>query len=483
MKTLTSLNFTRKGLAVAALLASSIVVPFNAHSNAIIKYGDSYLGVNNEGHLNVFPSDVDGISDEFLAEFGGSPVGLWRDGIGDSTSPGCLCEGWGVAATVGTARLGAGANIAVDGVFGIDGGTFGSTDTSITSLVNLSDADISVTHAYGFSLAEGVFQGSVTIRNNTSSTIDDVVYRRVMDWDIPPTEFNEFVTHSGVEANLESAGGNVRYASDNGFASANPNSAAGAQDFSTVNVDFVDNGPADHGSVFDFAFGDLAAGDSRTFNIFYGSAGSEADALSALTTLQADVYSLGQQAASPGLGEPATFLFAFGGVGGVELGSTPDNPILPFVPAPGEFVFESPEPGFWFDPPYAEGFAYELEGGAYFTMLETPDASFGFGDIDLFVNGMFVTTLAPGDIFDFTTLASMVSSFSLVGLDRLLDIDDPDLVRAFPLFLDWSGVASRMTMDAILASTTPTPSVTSPATILFVVAGLVFFITRRKLVA
>jgi hypothetical protein len=472
------LNTKTKGFAIATFLASSVAMSSIAQANAIIKYGDTYLGVNNEGHLNVNPFDVDGLSDEFLTEFGGAPVGLWRQGLGDATSPGCLCEGWGVAATIGDSRFNAGANISSDGgAFGLDGGVFGSTDTSITSLVNLNGTDVSVTHAYGFSLANGVFQGSVTIRNNTDSVIEDLVYRRVMDWDIPPTEFNEFVTHGGVEANLESVGGNVRFASDNGFASANPDVAAGSRDASTVNSDFVDNGPSDHGSVFDFAFGELEAGDSRTFNIFYGSTASEEAAFDALDILQADVYSLGQQAGSPDDGEPATFLFAFGGVGGVELGTTPDNPVLPFVPAPGEFVFVSPEPGFWFDPPYAEGFAYELEGGATFTLLETPDASFGFGDLDLYIDDMFVATIAPGGVFDFTSLPSAVSSFRLVGLDRLLDVEDPGFSRAFPLFLDWTGTASTLTMDAIIASAEP---VSSPATFLFIVGGFALFITKRK---
>ena len=43
-------------------------------------------------------------------------------------------------------------------------------------------------------------------------------------------------------------------------------------DYSTINTDFVQKGPLDHGSVFDLAFGNIAAGASRMFNIFYGAA-------------------------------------------------------------------------------------------------------------------------------------------------------------------------------------------------------------------
>ncbi|WP_394221159.1 hypothetical protein [Alteromonas gracilis] len=465
-----------------ALLGMAIISSFMgasiANASAIIRYGDTYLGVNNEGHLNVFPSDVDGISDEFLAEFGGEPVGLWRDGLGDATAPGCLCEGWGVAATTFDNRVSGWASVDNGGIGGITGGTFGSNEFSITSNVDLSDAAISVQHAYGRSLADGVFQASITIENNTGSVLSDVVYRRAMDWDIPPTEFNEFVTHVGVEANSEANGGNVRYASDNGFANVNPLISAGAVDPSTINVDFEDNGPNDHGSVFDFAFGEIEANGTRTFNIFYGSAAGEEAAIEALELLNADVYSLGQQAGSPDEGLPATFLFGFGGVGGTEPGSSEDNPVLPFVPAPGEFVFTSPEPGRWFDPPFAFGFEYELTGGAVFSELITPSAALGFGDIELVVGGTVVEILSPGELFDFSTLGFDVTEFRLVGLDRLLDIEDPGFATAFPLFLDWTGSATELLMTALTVDSLPPTGVDEPQVlVLFLISGL--FLIRR----
>ena len=77
------------------------------------------------------------------------PFGLWRNGVGDSTSPGCLCEGWGVALTSGDTRIGAGASVDNSGITGIGGGTFGSTDQTATSTVELDGADVTVTHAFG----------------------------------------------------------------------------------------------------------------------------------------------------------------------------------------------------------------------------------------------------------------------------------------------------------------------------------------------
>ncbi|MCU4674849.1 hypothetical protein N7931_04290 [Catenovulum sp. 2E275] len=476
--------------AIGLQLNSSLAI-----AGAVIQYGDTILGVNNEGHLNFTPSN-EGLTAPagFVAPLPGSefdgtspdniPFGLYRNGVGDATSPGCLCEGWGIALTTSVGRFGAGASIDNSGISGISGGEFGSTSSTATSLVHLSDAEVSVRHAFGPSLADGVFQASVTIRNNSLETITDLVYRRAMDWDIPNDEFNEFVTHGGVVENLESVGGNVRFASDNGFASLDPTVNAGWINFDTVNSNFEDNGPTDHGSVFDFAFGDLAAGDTRTFNIFYGSTATEADALSAISFLGANVYSLGQYSGidtdigNPLDGTPATFLFAFGGVGGVEPGTNPANPILPFVPAPGEFVFTEPEPANWFDPPFSDGFEYELTGGAVFDLVTTPDASYGFGDVDVVVDGVVVATLNPGDTFDFSTLATAVSSFKLVGLDMLLDIADPDFATAFPVFLDWTGSASTLLMSAIIASVGPV-DVPEPQ-VLFLLAFAAFILINRK---
>ncbi|MFT6992120.1 MAG: hypothetical protein ACJASL_004118 [Paraglaciecola sp.] len=516
-----------KNLFLTTLCAAAIGFSFvtaQAQAGAIIKYGDTYLGVNNEGHLNISAaSEGLSIPAGFVGPMVGSdffgdspeaiPIGLYRNGIGDSTSPGCLCEGWGVAATTNVGRISGFASIANGGIGGITDGEFGSTSSTATSKVNLTAADISVTHAFGPSLAAGVFQASVTITNNTGSAIDDLVYRRAMDWDIPPDEFNEYVTHGGVEANLEANGGNVRFASDNGFAPVDPRQSAGSINSSTVNSDFVDNGPDDHGSVFDFAFDSLEDGESRTFNIFYGSTANEGEAQAAIALLGADVYSFGQysgrpineddegeggcdgeicepvpsffsasladdELGGPENGEPATFLFAFGGVGGVEPGDSAEVPVLPFVTAPGEFVFVSPQPRLWFDPPFADGFSYELAGGGLFTSVMTPDASFGFGDVDVVVDGVVVGTLAPGGTFDLSPFAT--SAFSLVGLDMLLDIADPDLATAFPVFLDFTGSPTELFMAALEVATTVPESVPEPAPLLLLFGAIAFLSLRKR---
>jgi hypothetical protein len=413
-------------------------------TGAVVTYGSTSLGVNNLGDLNYYGNGP------------GGPMtyGVYRAGVGDAISPGCPCEGWGVAVTTGDGGRTSGYANESSGNGGLTGGTFGYTTTTATSSIGLSGAPVTVEHLYGPSLAADTFQVQVRITNTGTETLHDLVYRRAMDWDVPPTEFNELVTHHGVEANLEANGGNVRYASDNGFADSNPLTDAGSVMPESVNKDFVDLGPEDHGSVFDFAFGDLAPNATRLFNIYYGSASSEGGALGAVSAVGANLYSLGQNSGPGGNnpGTPATYLFAFGGVGGIEPGTRPDVPILPFVAAPGVMEFPAPIPGRWYDPPFASGFEYALTGGQ-FTQVGAPPGSFGFGPVQLWINGVLIATLNPGDTFDF---GSNVTDFQLRGINPNIDINDPNFTTAFPTFLNFTS-GSLLTMTALPAAV-PVPA-------------------------
>lgn len=102
------------------------------------------------------------------------------------------------------------------------------------------------------------------------------------------------------------------YTDNNGFSSANPlapHSPLGATGY------FSDFGPEDYGALFDFDFGSLAAGATKTFDLFYGAAPNEALALSSLQSVGAEAYSLGQpsNAGGPDLGQPITFFFGYQG--------------------------------------------------------------------------------------------------------------------------------------------------------------------------
>ena len=177
------------------------------------------------------------------------------------------------------------------------------------------------------------------------------------------------------------------------------------------------------------------------------------EAQSTIAILDPDVWSFGQSRQSIDYGpytpndNSPTFLFAFGGVGGVEPGATPDVPVLPFVPAPGVFEFPAPSPRRWFDPPFVDGFDYSLGSGDFLSFILPP----GFGTtIDLYVGGSLIASdlLADG-IKEYFFLAdyglSGVTAFSLRDISPLVDAADS---TAFPTFLDFTSGATGLTMKA-----------------------------------
>ena len=260
---------------------------------AIVSNGTVSVGVWGEGNLNVPGPE--------------RAVGLRYEPTGnESTAPGCLCEGWGAAdATTGTTGH---ANESVGGVTNLDPVSFTSDASSATSVVTI-DGVLRVTHAYRPAPSSAnLYEVAVTIENISGAPVDPR-YRRVMDWDVEPTAFSEFVTlERGTAAN-------ILYTSDDGFATADPLAGPSSIAFEG---EAVDSGPDDHGALFDFGFGSLAPGGSLAFTTYYGAAGTEDGALAALQAVEAEAYSLGQPSTTDGptLGTPNTFVFGFTGIGG-----------------------------------------------------------------------------------------------------------------------------------------------------------------------
>jgi hypothetical protein len=262
----------------------------------VISNGTVSLGVNCLGQLNL------------------RMVGLTYDPTGnDSTVAGCPCEGWGVADALGEGVSGFANNSSgisdnlqlID--FDVTNGDDGLPLTA-TSVVRVADNFV-ITHDYRPSpLTPNAYEVNVSVENITDSA-QDLRYRRVMDWDVEPTAFSEFVTMQSGDAE------ELVFTSNDGFATADP--LAGPSDLGLTG-DWIDEGPDDHGALFDFSFGTLAPGEVKTFHTFYGAAGTEAGAMDALSAISAEAYSLGQPNTpdGPTLGTPNTFLFAFSGVGG-----------------------------------------------------------------------------------------------------------------------------------------------------------------------
>jgi hypothetical protein len=302
---------------ITAFLALIVSVTVSAE---VIVAGDIAIGINPEGHQNTSIGNV---------AVNSSRTGIAYSGIDgsfrDATSPGCYCEGWGVSAS----GISGHANVDGGGVTNLSVDSFTTSATDITSAVHLTSMPgLTVTQHYSLSSSDRLFEDVVTITNGTGGTLTDVRYVRVMDWDVPLTEFSEHVTIAGTATTTD-----LETSHDNGFCTADPLGGCSSLNPATEDVDFADDGPADHGAYFKFNFGDLGIGESKVFSIFYGAASTEAIALAALGSVSAELYSLGQSSASGGgdpvLGTPATFMFGFKGVGGVVPPGLPGPASLP----------------------------------------------------------------------------------------------------------------------------------------------------------
>ncbi len=311
---------------LAIFLSFAIALPATAGS--FFSSGPVTIGLDDSGAV-IFDPQIPVIPNSptpprFLSD---QAIGLRLNGVGDALNPGglgCPCEGWGIAANgfasfVGQALANAGINVlaptANSGLFTSNTEAFANPGLFITQ-----DWTIAATGADG-----ALFQNTVTITNNTGSTATNVGYGRSLDWDVRVNGLQDFVTHQGVETTAD-----LIYSSDNGHAHPDPvNTPLGAfppVNPASVNSSFSDFGPADIGSVFIFDFGDLANGESRIFNQYYGAAFTEAAAVAMLLAVGAEVYSLGQDGAN-GIPGSDTFIAAFSGVGGVPAGP-------PTIPVP-----------------------------------------------------------------------------------------------------------------------------------------------------
>lgn len=334
------MKLTQKALTASLMAAGLLFGAGAAHAAATIINGNIALGVNDEGHLNTTIGTV--------SVNGGGRTGIaykFPDGnFRDATSPGCFCEGWGVSA----GAVSGNADVSVGGVANLTVDSFTSTATTATSAVHLTSLPgLTVTQAYSPSdnAPGALFKDVVTITNNTGVDQTNVRYVRVMDWDVPPTEFAELVTIKGTATTSL-----LERSSDDGFDTPNPLAPNTAILAACTDQDCTDTGPADHGAYFRFNFGTLAAADDptttdvvenvATFTIFYGATGNEADAIAAIAAESIELYSLGQSRGAGSTGVPATYIFGFAGVGGtaLECGDPGQPPCETTVPEPASLA-------------------------------------------------------------------------------------------------------------------------------------------------
>jgi hypothetical protein len=363
---------------ILALIAAVLVAGLQpaAAQPAVLDNGAVKIGVNPHGHLNVLTNPA---HPELDASWLGLRFGPW-DGLRHIGPR----EGWGVAVPgIVTGDVNNGAD-PITGLFAPDPFnmalcSFTSDGTTATSIVqigttacNAPTGILEVQHQWAPIEASFftpyLFKANVFIRNLTPSTLSDVRYRRVMDWDAEPTPTEEYVTIGGMNPKPPY----LRFSSDDGFETADPlqfvDSFIGTgnpgpvdvfqdykelflgapqtgcgftMDFMRCGIFYLDPSQPgrdsavvpDHGALFDFAFPALAPSgtcdasgcDTRVFTIFYGAAPTLEAAQNALYQVGAEVFSLancqndttsGDPDCDPVAGTPVTFIFGTNGLGG-----------------------------------------------------------------------------------------------------------------------------------------------------------------------
>lgn len=310
----------------ATALALGLLAPCAVPAATVVTNGTISLGVDDYAQLIV--ATPDDPSQSGIGFTGLRLTGSNRDSMVD----GCLCEGWGAgAADADGNSLGSGwADNAFFGSYSLDPDSFVTDGVSATVKTRVLDHDaqelLFVTHDFAPATeTQYLYRIRVTLQNNWGADIPDLRYTRLVDWDIEPTSFQEYVSIGGTASNPA-----VLFAENDGFGRPDPFAPRNGIDslfpvLNRVQGDQTDTGPQDQGALFDLALGELLAGQSFAFDMFYGAAPTEQDAQDALAAVGAEVWSSARSGESGG----PTYLLAFAG-----LQRTSEPPTVP-VPASG----------------------------------------------------------------------------------------------------------------------------------------------------
>jgi len=210
---------------------------------------------------------------------GSGGVGLALAGAGDAITPGCLCEGWGVAANGNGNKYVYGGSST-----GFTSATMSDVTASSAKSVVTTNDGLTITHTYTPVAGETLFKIDVVIKNDSGATRTDVRYARTLDWDVTPGYFDSNYTTVYVPGVAPE--GKVMHTSTNPFDAPNP-MVTRSQNANTNVHDIV----GDLGSFFIFSFGDLADGDELSFTTFIGAYTSASALLSAFSSVDVEAYS------------------------------------------------------------------------------------------------------------------------------------------------------------------------------------------------
>lgn len=288
----------RSVLVFVAVSAAFLGVAFVAHhasGQAIVQGGNLHLGIQAAGQLTVAggpPSSNCGVAQ----------TSLHFDPSGDEAMD---CdfegEGWGVTYAGGPTgvayRSAAGTYTNDCGKFGpFDSVSFSSTAATATSVVKIGS--MRMTQVYEpFPGVADAYQDHITMTSlKAVGFLDDIRYRRVMSWgsagahDDSTRESIGTLPAGGLAPTPVIASNIVSASACPAPGAAFSSLASGPSRTSSAAV--VDQGPADTAMVWDFTFGKLGPGKSRTFTLIYGAASDDAQAMADLNAVGAKVYNL-----------------------------------------------------------------------------------------------------------------------------------------------------------------------------------------------
>lgn len=176
---------------------------------------------------------------------------------------------------------------------------------------------------------------------------------------------------------------------------------------------------------------------------------------------------------------PANGLAAF--LPGIP-GESPENPLLPGTTTPGGWFFNNVESGLWIDPPFVNGFTYNLSSG-YMTSINFPGGAGYESFTNLSISSPQCAGLPQGSFgHSLTTTFSFVdfgctnvSTFSVFSNNPIFDFGDQ---QGFPLQLFFSGASAT---NIAMTPYDPNPSnetVPEPST--FAVAAIGLYVIARQ---
>lgn len=179
-------------------------------------------------------------------------VGFVNPAGQDYILPGTPRDSWGIASSAGSAY----ADYQNFGTAGITGTSITPGLNSATAISMLANG-IQLTQTYNF-FAPNILSIQEFITNTTNAAISNVIFRRNVDFDVPPTAFNENIF--GVLGSNSAVVGN----SNNGFENPDPTNPFTSQCGASCNL------VGDLGVGIDLGLGTINAGSSATFAYYYG---------------------------------------------------------------------------------------------------------------------------------------------------------------------------------------------------------------------